>query len=128
MTNWRVIFDLRGLNYWLIGSVLGWNLLADFGLLILSFQVLRVQQSGVQLIQLVLIAGVFLSAALGGFVAGRMAGDGRGPAYGVYGSLSSVLLLLYILVPSGGVLGFIVALSAILGGLNGGLFSGRVSR
>jgi len=124
--NWREVFDLRGLNYWLICSVLGWNLLLDFGLLILSFQVLGVQKIGVQLIQIALIAGAFLGSAFGGYVAGRMAGDGRGPAYGVYGSLSGVLLLLYVLVPSGGLLGFIVALSAILGGLNGGLFSSRV--
>ena len=128
MINLPAIFNPRGLNYWLIGSALGWNLLADSGLLILGFQVLQVQQSGNQLIQFLLIAGVFLFAALGGFVAGRMAGDGRGPAYGVYGSLSGVILLVYVLVPSGGLLGFIVAISAILGGLNGGLFSARVSR
>ena len=111
--NWRAIFDLRGLNYWLIGSALGWNLLADFVLLISSFQFMQIGQNGIQLIQIVLIIGVFLCGLLGGFVAGRMAGDGRGPAYGVYGSLSGVLLLLYVLVPSGGLLGVIVALSAV---------------
>ena len=126
--NWRAIFNLRGLNYWLIFSALGWNLLIDVGLLILSFQVLQLQQSGIQLLQILLIIGVFIVAALGGYVAGRIAGDGRGPAYGVYGSLGAMLLMLYVMVPSGGMLGFIVALSAVLGGLNGGLFSSRVSR
>ena len=126
--NWRAIFDLRGLNYWIIGSALGWNLLADFGLIMLGFQVLRIQQNGAQILQILLIGGVFIIAASGGFVAGRLARDGRGPAYGVYGCLSGVFLALYVMVPSGGFLGFIVALSAILGGLNGGLFSMRATR
>ena len=97
--NWRAIFDLRGLNYWLIGSVLGWNLLADLALVILSFQVLKIGEDGIQIIQFILIAGVFLIVLLGGYVAGRIAGDARGPAYGVYGSLGGVLPLLYVLVP-----------------------------
>ena len=126
--DWRAIFNLRGLNYWLIGSVIGWNLIADFMLLIFSFQVLRIEQRGIQFLQIVLIIGVFSFALLGGFVAGRIAGDGRGPAYGVYGSLSGVLLVLYVLVPSGGLMGVIVALSAALGGLNGGLLGSRPAR
>lgn len=125
MMNWSAIFRLHGLNYWLIFSALGWNLMADFGLMILSFQVLQIEQNGNQLLQFLLIGGVFIIAAIGGFVAGRMAGDGRGPAYGVYGSLGGAILLLYVLVPSGGLFGYIVAISAILGGLNGGMFSGR---
>lgn len=126
--NWSAIFNLRGLNYWLIGSALGWNLLADFSLLILSFQVLKLEKIGVQILQILLIVGAFIIAALGGFVAGRIARDGRGPAYGVYGSLSGGVLLLYMLLPSGGILGLIVALSAFLGGLNGGMLSSRISR
>ncbi len=128
MINWSAIFNPRGLNYWLIGSALGWNLLANSGLLILAFQVLKISLGGNQLIQVMLIVGVFLISLLGGFVTGRMAGDGRGPAYGVYGSFSSVILIVYVLVPSGGLLGIIMAVSTILGGLNGGLLSARASR
>jgi hypothetical protein len=94
----------------------------------LSFQVLRIERSGIQIMQILLIAGVFIVAAFGGYVGGRIAGDGRGPAYGLYGSLGGALLLLYVLLPSGGLFGIIVAASAILGGLNGGLFSVRAKR
>lgn len=123
--NWQKIFQLRGLNYWLIGSAFGWNLVAGFVLLILGFQVLRLEQGGFEIIQILLIVGAFCIAALGGYFVGKIAGDGRGPAYGVYGSLGGVAVFLYVLLSSGGLLGIIVAASAFLGGLNGGLMSMR---
>ena len=126
--NWRKIFELRGLNYWMIGSALGWNLMADFAILILSFQALRLQQGSFEIIQITLIIGAFVIAALGGYAAGKIAGDGRGPAYGVYGSLGGATLFLFVLLSSGGLLGVIVATSAVFGGLNGGLLSARVSK
>jgi hypothetical protein len=58
--NWRTNFDLRGLNHWLIGAALGWNLLADFVLLIIIFQILDIGQNGIQMAQIVLILGVCL--------------------------------------------------------------------
>jgi hypothetical protein len=126
--NWQKIFQLRGLNYWLIASAFGWNMLAGIGLLILGFQVLRLEQGGFEIFQMLLIIGAFFIAALGGYFAGKIAGDGRGPAYGVYGSLGGVAVFLYVLLSSGGLLGIIVAASAVFGGLNGGLMSVRISR
>lgn len=123
--NWQRMFRLQGLNYWLVFSVFGWNLLTGFAFLMLSFQVLKFEQGGFEIIQILLIIGAFLIAALGGYFAGKIAGDGRGPAYGVYGSLGAVAVFLYVLLSSGGLLGIIVAVSAVLGGLNGGLMSVR---
>lgn len=123
--NWHAIFAPQGLNYWLISSALGWNLMVDYGLVILAFQILKLEDRGVALFQIAVLIGSFLAAALAGWAAGRIAGDGRGPAYGVYGSLGGAFLLLYMLVPSGGVLGLIVALSVVFGGFNGGLLSSR---
>jgi hypothetical protein len=125
--NWYKIFRLRGLNFWLIGSVFGWNLLAGFVLLMLGFQALRFKQGGFEIIQILLIIGAFFIAALGGYFTGKIAGDGRGPAYGIYGSLGGVAVFLYVLLSSGGLLGIIVAASAVFGGLNGGLMSVRKS-
>jgi hypothetical protein len=128
MMNWQKMFQLRGLNYWLIGSAFGWNLLAGLGLLILGFQVLRLEQGGFEIIQILLIIGAFFIAALGGYFAGKIASDGRGPAYGVYGSLGGVAVFLYVLLSSGGILGIMVAVSAVFGGLNGGLITVRNSK
>ena len=128
MMNWQKMFQLRGLNYWLIGSAFGWNMLASLGLLILGFQVLRLEQGGFEIIQIILIIGAFCVAALAGYFAGKIAADGRGPAYGVYGSLGGVAVFLYVLLSSGGFLGIIVSASAVFGGLNGGLFSVRKSK
>ena len=49
------IFRLRGLSFWLVGSAFGWNMLASFALLILGFQVLRIDQGGFEIIQILLI-------------------------------------------------------------------------
>ena len=73
--NWQKIFRLRGLNYWILSSALGWNLLAGFALLILGFQVLRIERGGFEIIQILLIIGAFMIAALGGYYAGKIAGD-----------------------------------------------------
>jgi hypothetical protein len=126
--NWQKTFSLRGINYWLLGSVFGWNLLGNIGLIILSFQVLKLQTSGIQLLQILLMAGSFLVAGLGGYICARISSDGKGPAYGVYGSVSGAVVFLYVLIPSGGILGVIVAGTAVLGGFNGGLLGMRIGR
>jgi hypothetical protein len=58
---------------------------------------------------------------LGGYIFGKLAGDGRGLTYGVVGSSGSVVLCLILVLPSGGLLGIMLAVISIAGGINGGL-------
>ncbi|UCC61517.1 MAG: hypothetical protein JSV36_11975 [Anaerolineae bacterium] len=120
--NWKQIFDLRGTNLWLIGASVGWNVIWTFVTLFVAYRALGGDESAVSVVQLALMLSEFAGPFLCGWLTGRLAADGRGPTYGVVGSLSSVVLILIVLLPSG-ILGFLVAVVALAGGLNGGLLS-----
>jgi hypothetical protein len=68
------------------------------------------------------MVSMFIGAFLIGWLIGRWADDWRGPTYGLISSLGSVGLILLIILPAG-VLGVLVAIMALVGGLNGGLVS-----
>ncbi len=121
--NWRQLFDLKGVNLWLIGAGIGWNVFWTFGALVLAYISLRDLRVDQDAVQVGLMIGGFVGPLLSGWLLGRMAADERGPTYGIIGSLGSVFILLFILLPTGGVLGVMVALVAVAGGLCGGLLS-----
>jgi hypothetical protein len=120
--NWKQLFNLRGTNLWLIAAGVGWNAIWSFVTLFVGYRVLGLT-SAVSAVQLGLMVSAFVGPFLGGWLTGRMAADGRGPTYGVIGSLGSVGLILVTILPTG-ILGLLVAIVALAGGLNGGLLSG----
>jgi hypothetical protein len=71
--------------------------------------------------------GIFIGTLFIGWIIGKLAGDRRGPTYGIIGSLASAGVVLFLILPTGGIFGFLLALIAIAGGLNGGIFSLRQS-
>ena len=122
--NWKEIFTLQGISYLMVFLVTLWTTVCDYVLLSISYQLAG--WGGKQVIAVALLglmASVFLVALIGGYFGGRIAQDRRGPAYGVYGSLVSVIMILYTILPN--VAAIPVALAALLGGFNGGLFSLR---
>ncbi len=120
--NWKALIDLRGLNYWLLASAVSLNLLWTFGVLAIVFRVLTINAQSVANVQVGLMMGIFIGAFVIGWLIGKWAGDNRGPTYGLIGSLGSVGLVLFVVLPAG-VLGLLVAIMALAGGLNGGLAS-----
>jgi hypothetical protein len=125
--NWKEIFSLRDLSYLMVFLVTLWTCACDYVLLSISYQLAVWDDPDVIAVALIgLMSSVFLVALIGGFLAGRIAKDGRGPAYGVYGSLLSVIMILYTILPN--LTAIPIALAAILGGLNGGMFSMRRRR
>ena len=125
--SWREILSLKGTNLWHIANSVGWNILwTSASLLITSYTLERVPEAAA-IFQNGLMVSVFLGSLTAGFVLGKLADDGRGMTYGVIGSLGSVALALFIVLPSGGILGLMLAIIAIAGGLNGGLLSLRKS-
>jgi hypothetical protein len=121
---WKSLVNLSGLNYWLIASGIGLNLIFTFLAIFLSFYGLRVEPQAVEGTQLVLMAIIFLSNLLTGWLIGWMADDNRGPAYGLMSSLSSVGLIVTVILPTG-ILGILLAVVALAGGINGGVLSLR---
>ena len=120
--DWKTLIDLRGLNYWLLASGLGLNLIWTFLVLLLTLRLLIYSPGATTGIQLGLMIAIFAGAFLVGWLIGKWAGDNRGPTYGLLSSLSSAALILFIILPTG-ILGLLVAFMALAGGLNGGLIS-----
>jgi MFS family permease len=118
---------LRGINFWWLASGVGLNLSWAVVVLLFIFRVLSAGIDTVENMQLVLMVGFFIGPLVIGWLIGRWADDGRGPTYGLIGSIGSLVLILYAVLPSGP-LGLLVALVALAGGLNGGLLSQRRRR
>jgi hypothetical protein len=124
--NWKEIFSLRGISYLMVLLVTIWTTACDYILLSISYQLAEGAEQVIPVALLGLMGSVFLVAMIGGYLGGKIAKDGRGPAYGIYGSLVSVIMILYTILPN--LTAIPVAFVALFGGLNGGLFSSRRRR
>lgn len=117
----RTSFNWHGLNFWLLSSALGLNLLLIFFLLVVAvlYQLL-IPAGDLDLFSLGLLLGAFLGPLAIGFLTGKLAGDGRGPSYGLAGGLLSGLLLGLLICLANPAMSLIFAITPCLGGLNGG--------
>lgn len=118
------LLDLKGINFLFLAAAMFLNLFWSFGAASLVAYLAGAQQAPVDLIQAGIVLLTFLGPFLIGWMIGRMSNDGRGPTYGVYGSVGSVLILVFTALPSG-ILGMILIVVALAGGLNGGLMALR---
>lgn len=121
----KKILNLKGINYWYLASAIALNLFWTIAIaLFLSTLLLKQVQDSTGLMPVILLLATFLGPFMIGWVVGNMAADLRGPTYGVYGSLGGAVILLAV-ASSTGSMGFILAIVAIAGGLNGGMVSLR---
>ena len=120
--NFKDVFNLRGLNYWLLASGVGLNIIWTFFIFLFALQFLESGGGNPAIVQLGMMIAVFLGAFLTGWLIGKWAADLRGPSYGVIGSLGSAGIILFVLAPTG-IVGLLTALVALAGGFNGGLFA-----
>ena len=121
--DFKELFNLKEVNYWLLASAFALNGILTFMLFIGLLQFLVNSTTTVSFIQLVVMGGLFIVNFATAWIVAKMAGDMRGPTYGVVGSMSSIALTLFVLVPTGGVFGLLAAVVAAAGGFNGGLLS-----
>jgi len=121
--NLKDIIKLRGINGWHLANTLGWNLLGTSLVLMSTRYFLEKKPTTTVFLQLFLFIGIFLVSLTGGLLFGRLAADNRGLTYGVLGSFASAALSLFLVVPSGGILGAMLAIISVAGGFNGGLLS-----
>ncbi len=76
------------------------------------------------LMDVILVVGAFLGTFINGYSLGALAKDRRGPTYGIYAALGSFIVVL-VFMRAAGFLGILVALTALLGGFNGGMWGLR---
>ena len=119
----KELLNLQGLNYWLLASGFGLNAVLTVMVFILLLQFLENQVGTVGGIQLMMMVGLFGVNFVTALLVGKMANDLRGPTYGIIGSLSSAVITLFVLIPTGGVFGLLAAVVALAGGFNGGVMT-----
>ena len=118
------VLDLKGINFLFLAAAMFLNLFWTFTAASIVAYLASTEQAAGDMVQVMLVLITFLGPFLIGWMIGRMAGDSRGPTYGVYGSLGSVIILAVTALPTG-IVGFILIVVALAGGLNGGLVSLR---
>lgn len=118
------LFNLKGLNFWLLGTAIGFNLFWALLVVVFGYAVINQNRINRDFIQASMLVACFAGPFLIGWIVAKMAADLRGPSYGLIGSFGGLIPIVVVLVP-GGLFGIIVAFSAVLGGFNGGLMAMR---
>jgi multidrug transporter EmrE-like cation transporter len=120
------LFDLRGLKIWIIGLVLVLNLVLT-GFFFVGANAILSQQGGwANGMDIALMLGMFLLSALIGFGVAYLSRSERGMSYAVWGAIGSFAMA-SVLLYEAGLLAFLVATMALMGGYNGGLVGQRLS-
>ncbi len=120
------LFDLRGLKFWLVALAIGLNLVLT-GLFFVGINALLTQRGGWSGgMDIFLMLGVFVLSALIGFGFAYLTKSVRGVSYAVWGAIGSFMMTTVLLYESG-LLAFLVAVMALLGGYNGGVVGQRLS-
>jgi len=119
------LFDLRGLKAWILVLSVGIHLLLTFLLFMILTDWMNQRGGWMENASVVLILGEFFMGYLVGIGAALLVKDDRGPSYGVLGAIGSFVLVIIFMVEVG-ILALIVAVSALLGGYNGGMLGERI--
>jgi hypothetical protein len=123
--NPRRLIDTRDLNWWLVFAGIGCDLILMATVTWGAASMLRRGEVMVEVSQITLVSGAFLTALLTGFLTGWLA-QGNGATYGVISSAGHVVIVAIVLPLN--ILALLVAVVAVAGGLNGGLLSERWHR
>ena len=118
------MFNLKGLNFWMLGVGLGLNFFWALMLVIAGAFVISQSTLNRDLIQVGMLLASFVGPFIIGWLVSKMAADLRGPSYGLIGSVGGLIPIVVVLVPQG-IFGIIIALTTLLGGMNGGIFAMR---
>jgi len=115
------LLDFRNTKYAFIGLAM----IANITWVIVFIDVIiarwMTQGGWVSGLDVAMILGVFLGAAVIGFMVTLIANDGHGPTYGIYGGLAGLVTVVVLVFMSSAMLAALVGLTAVLGGFNGGM-------
>ncbi len=119
------LFDPRGLKIGMLLLVLGLNVLLSFLLIRGLTDWVSPGERGLENLNVFLILGEFLIGYMTALGVSLLAKHQRGPSYGLWGGVGSFILVI-IQLSSYGLLGFLIAVSAVIGGYNGGMQGERL--
>ena len=122
--NFKRLMETKGLSFWLLGSGIGLNLIYQLILLVVvNFGLVTTNPAGgADLLQVFVLLACLVGPFLIGWVITAMAGDGRGPTYGIYGSFGGAVPLVFAFVSTRSIFVLLLVVVTLAGGLNGGAF------
>jgi hypothetical protein len=122
--DFKRLMNTKGLGMWLLASAIGLNLIYQIVLLFVIN--IGIGASGAAAGADLLQVFVLLASLVGPFVIGwiitGMAGDGRGPTYGVYGAFGAAVPLGFAFVYTRAIIVLLMLVVVLAGGFNGGIF------
>jgi|WetSurMetagenome_2_1015567.scaffolds.fasta_scaffold125937_3 hypothetical protein len=128
--NLKNLLNTKGLSFWLLASAIGLNLIY----LVVLLLVLSLGPGGAEaagsddLMQVLVLLACLIGPFVIGWVISGMAGDGRGPTYGIYGSFGSAVPLFLLLLYTRSIVILLMVVVVLAGGLNGGTFGEYMRR
>ncbi len=115
--NLNNLFEMGGMNLWIVVSGNGLNLILE-GIILFASAALGAQgASGAQMAQVVMMLGTFLAPLLVAFICGRMERE-QYRKYALY-TLPGALLPTLLAILASPIYGIMLAVVAVLGALNG---------
>lgn len=122
--DFKRLMNTKGLSFWLLASAIGLNLIYQVVLLIVINLGISSSNasSGADLLQVFVLLASLIGPFLIAWIITGMAGDGRGPTYGVYGSFGAAVPLVFALLTTQSILVLFMIVIVLAGGLNGGIF------
>jgi hypothetical protein len=122
--NFKRLMNTKGLSIWLLASAIGLNLIYQIVLLLVVNLgiVTSNEAAGVDMLQVLVLLACLVGPFVIAWIITGMAGDGRGPTYGIYGSFGGAMPLLFAFLTTRSVLVLLMVIVTLAGGLNGGTF------
>ena len=128
--NLKRLMNTKGISFWLLASGIGLNLIYLAGLLLLLslFSGGAAEAAGTDWIQPLLLLACLLGPFVIAWVITGMAGDGRGPTYGIYGSFGAAVPLVLLFLYTRFIIVLLMLVVFLAGGFNGGIFGEYMRR
>jgi hypothetical protein len=118
------LMNTKGLSMWLLASAIGLNLIFQIVLLfVINLGVIATSATaGGDVLQVLVLLASLIGPFVIAWIITGMAGDGRGPTYGVYGSFGAGVPLVFAFMYTRAILLVLMIVVVLAGGLNGGIF------
>jgi hypothetical protein len=121
--DFKRLMNTKGLGMWLLASAIGLNLIFQIVLLFVTGGIGAASAAtGSDLLQVFVLLASLLGPFLIAWIITAMAGDGRGPTYGVYGSFGAAMPLVFAFFYTRSIFIVLMIVVVLAGGLNGGIF------
>jgi hypothetical protein len=122
--DFKRLMNTKGLGMWLLASAIGLNLIYQIILLFVTGGIGATSAAtGADVMQVIVLLASFVGPFLIALIITAMAGDGRGPTYGVYGAFGAGVPLVFAFGYSRSIFILLMVVIVLAGGLNGGIFA-----